>query len=330
MPIPFILGGLALGAAVLGAGAHLSASDKRKEAEETYSRSNGKQKRVGKLLEDEQAQTTKISADLGKLKLNIQKNEIAKFLDLYKKLKVLNIKGFQEENIKFNFTAEQIRTMEKVSMSASEMLGSGVTSVASGVLAGAGIYGSVMSLGVASTGTAIGTLSGAAATNATLAWLGGGSIAAGGGGMAVGSAVLGGLVAGPAILVSGAFADSKAEKALTEAKEFEAKVDVACAKMENQISKLKGVQVRCGEFKTVLNQLCQRLNPQLSKLEVVVSELTANTNAEPTDKQMKEIHLSFLMAKTLKDILDLNILDKQGEITSESKNVQQRLISAGI
>ena len=44
--------------------------------------------------------------------------------------------------------------------------------------------------GVASTGTAISSLSGAAATNAALAWLGGGAIAAGGGGMAAGEAIL--------------------------------------------------------------------------------------------------------------------------------------------
>lgn len=49
--------------------------------------------------------------------------------------------------------------------------------------------------GTASTGTAISTLSGASATNAALAWLGGGTIAAGGGGMAAGNALL--ALAGP-------------------------------------------------------------------------------------------------------------------------------------
>lgn len=49
--------------------------------------------------------------------------------------------------------------------------------------------------GAASTGTAISTLSGAAATNATLAWLGGGALAAGGGGSAAGTALL--AMAGP-------------------------------------------------------------------------------------------------------------------------------------
>ncbi len=49
--------------------------------------------------------------------------------------------------------------------------------------------------GTASTGTAISTLSGAAATNATLAWLGGGALAAGGGGTGAGGALL--ALAGP-------------------------------------------------------------------------------------------------------------------------------------
>jgi hypothetical protein len=48
-------------------------------------------------------------------------------------------------------------------------------------MTGWAVYGGVMQLGAASTGTLISSLSGAAATNATLAWLGGGSLAAGGG-----------------------------------------------------------------------------------------------------------------------------------------------------
>ncbi len=49
--------------------------------------------------------------------------------------------------------------------------------------------------GTASTGTAISTLTGAAATNAALAWLGGGALGAGGGGIAAGHALL--AMAGP-------------------------------------------------------------------------------------------------------------------------------------
>ena len=69
--------------------------------------------------------------------------------------------------------------------------------------------GVATTFGVASTGTAISTLSGAAATNAALAWLGGGALAAGGGGMAAGETFLalagpiGWAIAGVALLTSG-------------------------------------------------------------------------------------------------------------------------------
>lgn len=55
--------------------------------------------------------------------------------------------------------------------------------------------GVATTFGVASTGTAISSLSGAAATNAALAWLGGGALAAGGGGIPAGTALL--ALAGP-------------------------------------------------------------------------------------------------------------------------------------
>lgn len=67
-----------------------------------------------------------------------------------------------------------------------------------GAMAGAGlaIFGETAAIalattfGTASTGTAISALYGAAWVNATLAWLGGGAIAAGGGGMLAGRALL--------------------------------------------------------------------------------------------------------------------------------------------
>lgn len=71
-------------------------------------------------------------------------------------------------------------------------VGVGVAVSALGPTAAMGI---ATTFGVASTGTAISTLSGAAATNAALAWLGGGALAAKGGGMVAGKALLG--LAGP-------------------------------------------------------------------------------------------------------------------------------------
>ena len=102
-------------------------------------------------------------------------------------------------------------------------LGGTGASLAGGVGVGAltalGAYGLVGALGTASTGAAIGGLSGAAASSATLAWFGGGALAAGGLGIAGGTAVLGGIVAAPAIIGFGVFRQVKAGKVRKEAAE---------------------------------------------------------------------------------------------------------------
>ena len=70
------------------------------------------------------------------------------------------------------------------------MIGGGVVGFAAGDLIGVAISGVTAATGVASTGTAISTLHGAAAAKATLAHIGGGALSAGGGGVATGQAIL--------------------------------------------------------------------------------------------------------------------------------------------
>ena len=68
--------------------------------------------------------------------------------------------------------------------------------VGSGAVAPKIVTALVYYVGTASTGTAISSLGGAAATKATLAWLGGGALAAGGFGIAGGVVVLGAIGVG--------------------------------------------------------------------------------------------------------------------------------------
>lgn len=87
----------------------------------------------------------------------------------------------------------------------------GAGSVAGGSLA-VGSWALVTALGSASTGAAISGLTGVAATNATLAWFGGGALAAGGAGMAGGAAVLGGLFAIPLVYIAAKNSHKKAKE----------------------------------------------------------------------------------------------------------------------
>jgi len=328
MAIPLIIGGLvAVATGALGAGAMISAKEKGDKARGIYESKEKQQNNAASKLELVQAESSERAEQLGLLKLQVQNGEIAEFIKLYERLGQLNIKVSQADtSVDFTFTPEEIRTMKKVSMNAGEVLSAGAQSLAGGVLAGAGVYSSVMAFGAASTGTAISTLSGAAATNATMAWLGGGSLASGGMGMAGGAAALGLWVAGPAILITGIIADSKADEALTEAERYGAKVDVACEEMKTQRALLKAVSTRCLEFDAVISELRVRISPELAKLSVVLDNLNGRTDLN--DDETETLHKVFSLAKTLKDVMNINILDDDGDLTDESEDAQQYLESA--
>jgi hypothetical protein len=99
-------------------------------------------------------------------------------------------------------------------------------SAAAGSLVGtaiaAGSWTAVSLLGTASTGVAISGLHGVAATNAALAWFGGGSLATSGGGMIAGKLALVNFVFLPAVAFAGVAAHLKASDISDKATEIEA------------------------------------------------------------------------------------------------------------
>ena len=153
--------------------------------------------------------------------------------------------------------------------------------------------------GTASTGTAIGTLSGAAAKSATLAWLGGGSLVAGGGGVALGTVVFGGLVAGPALLVAGFFANSKAEKVKTEVEKKIAEMDKAKAQMNKQIAVIKTVLLRVDELHESTDEVDRALDQLLNQ-------------GNPAN--LEDAYKVARTASSLGDLLDVAIVDENGNI----------------
>lgn len=105
-----------------------------------------------------------------------------------------------------------------------------IRGAASGIAAAATAVSATAVWGTASTGTAIAGLKGAAAMNATLASLGGGSLATGGLGMAGGMAVLGGLVIIPGIAVGGFIWDKNVRNAHAKAMEYVRNAEKASTK----------------------------------------------------------------------------------------------------
>ena len=109
------------------------------------------------------------------------------------------------------------------------------------------------------TGTAISSLSGAAATNATLAFLGGGTIAEGAGGMALGSNCASTCLPSARRCSSVArWSSAAGSKALTHARNVEADVNVAMAELDQTMTKLNGIDRRTSELGTLLDELRSR------------------------------------------------------------------------
>ncbi|WP_405976918.1 hypothetical protein [Streptomyces sp. NBC_00158] len=135
-----------------------------------------------------------------------------------------------------------------------------VASLTGGALAGAGVgavaYAAVGAFATASTGAAISGLSGAAATSATLAWLGGGSLAAGGGGVAAGTVVMGALVAGPALLAAGVLLEWRGRAVNDEQKKFARRLAEAARELKEARAQMSPVLQRSREIRLVLKDLC--------------------------------------------------------------------------
>ena len=115
--------------------------------------------------------------------------------------------------------------------------------------------------GTASTGTAISALSGAAATNAALAWLGGGTLAAGGGGIAAGNALLalagpiGWTIAGASLLSSIVlFANKRVKINKEKNSEIEA-VKQNIESVKEMDAKITSILTQTVEIRTGLNNL---------------------------------------------------------------------------
>lgn len=119
----------------------------------------------------------------------------------------------------------------------------------SGVLTGTVASGATISLvsllGTASTGTAIASLHGSAAINATLAALGGGSIATGGGGIIGGIATLGGIFVIPAVVASAFIWNNKVEESHKQAINYKEQVEQSVTRLKQATINL---EVSCEIF----------------------------------------------------------------------------------
>jgi hypothetical protein len=320
--IPLILGAIAVVSAVSGIGAGIVGASDMSDAKEIGKRAQKRHEDAVDDLDIYWEDTNGLAEEYGQFQLDVMTSTIGRFIDFIER----NSGKTKQSEKEFlegldGISIQQIKEYKTATSQAEQFLKGGIKAIG-GAAAG---YGGAMSLattvGFASTGAAISGLSGAAATNATLAWLGGGSLAAGGGGMALGSIVLGGITVGPALAIGGFMLASEGEKALTKARQYEAEVNTAIAKMETAHDFMVQVRRRINELFNLLESINNNAIQGLNKLESLGS-----FDKKRDAAQFQQVAL---LVKALAEIMKTPVLDGEGNLNPATKNIRAKYRALG-
>ena len=265
--------------------------------------------------------------ELGRAKLDVLDKSMNRFVTVFEKIHSIELtdSAGMNELRKYRIDKHSVFKLREMSTLAAEA----VSGLAGGTVAGAltafGAYGATMTFASASTGTAIATLSGIAAKNATLAFLGGGAIAVGGGGMALGAMVLGGIVLGPAMVVMGIVMDASAQKNLEVA--LSNKVEAEKMAEELNLIKLRcrGIAARAEMFNILLKKLNETFVTLIGQLEYIVS-IKGTDYTQYSEAEQNRVAMAMSVAGAVKKVLDTPILNDSGGVTEESweTNIEMR------
>ncbi|MCG9714957.1 hypothetical protein L1D29_19350 [Shewanella insulae] len=320
MPLPLLAWGAAAAVAAYTGKKAIDAHDDNSLAKTTNEWAENSYKTASLELRDAKESAQYSVNELGKLKFELWEDKIIPFVDTFSKIKNINLtnNNIDDSSELPVFSSTDFLNLKAQSIEMKEVISGGLMALGSGGLAGLASYGAVTTFATASTGASIAGLSGAASTNATLAWLGGGSLASGGGGIAAGTAVLGGLVAAPVLVVGGMILAAKAEAAKEEALANLAKAKLAIEEMKTAVVATNAIKLRFDEMRHVLIELNEKLSPMLESLQLLVKANDDYSSYSEEDK--KGVMICASIAKTIKNLIDSPLLDDLGQVTQISKD----------
>ncbi|MGN0688653.1 MAG: hypothetical protein ACI4KA_11190 [Oscillospiraceae bacterium] len=311
MPLPLILGIAAGVTGAAGVGGSIYGGVKTKKAYDVMKITSEQHKANVAKFEEDNKKASKIMDKLGTQELEILKS-FERFSDMLERIQ--NRPQFKEININgVVLPAYNPQELKKVSVGAGVLLG-GLSGAALGTAGGIAAAGAttavVMAFGTSSTGTAIATLSGVAATKATLAALGGGAIAVGGGGVALGTTMLGvstlgvGLLVGGVIFgITGAKLSTKVDEARVQMLEAKKKIDAIC-------EHLKYLSYAAKDYIETLDGINDIYKRHLYSLIHMVSDLEKTDWLTYSDEEKKLVENTGLLVGLLYSMCKVQLVIK--------------------
>ena len=329
MPLPLLFIGIAAATSATGIGKTIKAGVDQSHAKKINANANDMVEAEAQKLDNLRKKCGESLQRLGEQKVFVLNNSISEFLEYFQKIKNVDFtesEGIMEIN-KLHIEQKDFDDLEEMTKFSVSLAQGGLTGAAGGALTAFGAYSAATTFATASTGTAIASLSGAAASNATLAFFGGGSLAAGGLGMAGGMAVLGGLVAGPALLVMGLITGAKAGKSLENAYANEAKAEEVCEELKNASVQCIAIRRRSYMFYSLLAKMDSYLYPLNQKMKKIINDEGIDYSKYSVDSK-KSIAALVSTVATIKSVLDTPILKEDGGVTEESEKLLNDYLDA--
>ena len=248
--------------------------------------------------------TKKVIAVLAKNKADIA-NDLLKFNDIFKTIK--NPSKFDltiASDIECKGIDKTVNFADYNPLKLTELSNTVLTSYAGGQIAGVALTGCITStITTAGTGTAMTSLYGAAATNATMAALGGGTISSGGLGMAGGAIMAKGLVFAPALVIGGFILNSKSKKAIEDAKKVYRDCEKSVATMNEYNKYMKSLL-------DSMSQMNMNIRDTRSKFTLLLNKINKIVNVDKhqdASKMSMEEQMVFYAAVGMAKVLELQI-----------------------
>ncbi len=322
MPLPLLFIGVAAVTGGFGIGSTIKAGIDSDNAKTINESANELIQNGTDWLNTQRLACGRSLGQLGEEKLFVLNSSITSFLDTFSRIKNVDFRQTEglDELSKLQIDEKEFVELKSMVNYAGSIAGGAIAGTASGALIAFGAYGAAQALAFASTGTAIASLSGAAATNATLAFFGGGSLAAGGLGMAGGTVVLGGLVAGPALALFGAVISTAARKKLDEAYTNRAQAIQLAEELSVAGKQCEAIRRRTYMLYNLLARLDAIFVPLLYDMEDIFKN-EGDDYRSYTEQSKKKVASCASIAVTIKSVLDTKLLDDDGVLTDVSRNI---------
>ncbi|QQW77835.1 sortase [Helicobacter pylori] len=291
MPLPFILGGLALVAAGYGFKKGIDALDADCEADEFIKKAENLKEEAKRKVDNTQSSRNQALVRLGKKKLHVLSHTVSNFLDHFHRLNRLRITIGTKDT--------DMQDIQKQVLGARNLLNQLNTNgidgdSALGVIAGCGGLG--------------------ASSFTTGAILGGGLAASGLAGMAV----VGGLLAAPALAILGAISADEMEKKLENAKAYYSQVEKAVKKADVMVDQFQAVRKMADLFIEQITRF-EKIFFSLSIDAINTMKKHNYDTSRYNQKERDQLSVTVSTLMTLSAFLKVSIMDKHQKLNEKAQ-----------